>query len=105
MTDRITKEQRSRNMSAIKARGNKSTEMKVVNYFRDHGITGWKRHYKKIFGNPDFVFLNNKVVLFIDGCFWHGCPSHYYTPKTNKKFWSDKIKSNKKRDKNVNKIL
>ncbi|MFA5187952.1 MAG: very short patch repair endonuclease [Patescibacteria group bacterium] len=105
MTDRITKEQRSRNMSAVKAKGNKTTEIKVVKYFKNKGITGWRRHNKKIFGNPDFVFLKDKVVIFIDGCFWHGCPYHYHVPKTNKKFWNAKIKANKKRGKIVNSVL
>ena len=46
----------------------------------------------------DIVFPNQKVCVFIDGCFWHGCPRHFKTPKTHSKWWREKIGDNKKRD-------
>lgn len=55
----------------------------------------------KIFGKPDIIFPGNKIAVFVDGCFWHGCPDHLVKPKTNKKFWNNKIKKNIKRDKDV----
>jgi DNA mismatch endonuclease, patch repair protein len=55
----------------------------------------------KITGKPDLYFSKSKVAVFIDGCFWHGCPRCYARPATNKKYWSDKIKKNMKRDKTV----
>lgn len=47
---------------------------------------------------PDVVFPRAKVAVFVDGCFWHGCPMHAVKPKTNAGFWSEKISSNKARD-------
>jgi len=60
---------------------------------------------KKIFGRPDFANKSKKVALFIDGCFWHGCPDHFKCPKTNPEFWQAKIDRNKERDKEVTKKL
>ncbi len=64
-------------------------------------IKGYRLNAKTT-GKPDLYFPKNKIAVFIDGCFWHGCPRCYTSPATNKKFWSDKIKSNTKRDKTVN---
>lgn len=64
------------------------------------------RHQPKgIFGRPDFANKNRKIALFIDGCFWHGCKDHFKCPKTNSKFWWDKIERNMKRDKEVTERL
>lgn len=46
----------------------------------------------------DIVFRKARVAVFIDGCFWHGCPDHYRQPSTNTEYWSDKVKGNKRRD-------
>lgn len=46
----------------------------------------------------DMVFRPAKVAVFIDGCFWHGCPEHYTAPRTNAGYWSAKIERNKGRD-------
>ncbi len=55
--------------------------------------------HPKMVGKPD-IFVNEKnVVIFLHGCFWHGCKEHYKRPETNKKYWSDKILKNKLRDK------
>ena len=99
MTDVHSKKIRSKNMAAIRGRGNKSTELKIVRLFREKKITGWRRHVKKIPGKPDFIFPKQKIAVFVDGCFWHGCPKCYKKPKTNKKFWKEKIEGNIKRDK------
>lgn len=56
----------------------------------------------KIPGKPDIVFVAPKVVVFIDGCFWHGCPIHGTIPRTNEAFWSEKINKNIARDQRVN---
>ena len=56
-------------------------------------------------GKPDIIFSATRVAVFVDGCFWHGCPKHSVRPKTNRKFWDTKIKANKKRDEIVNKLL
>lgn len=53
----------------------------------------------------DVVFPRVKVAVFVDGCFWHGCPEHYRTPRTNTEYWDDKITGNCRRDANTNSIL
>jgi DNA mismatch endonuclease (patch repair protein) len=52
-------------------------------------------------GTPDIVLPKFKLAIFVDGCFWHGCPNHGTMPKTNTQFWKAKIQRNKKRDKQV----
>ena len=46
----------------------------------------------------DIVFTRRKLAIFVDGCFWHGCPEHGTSPKSNADFWRDKIETNKRRD-------
>ena len=63
----------------------------------------WRRGLRyrlksKIYGKPDAVFVRARVALFVDGCFWHGCPEHSVQPKTNAKFWIEKIARNRTRD-------
>jgi len=89
-------------MAAVKSKGNKTTEIKFVKLLRENKITGWRRHVKK-FGSPDFIFPQLKIVVFIDGCFWHGCKHHCIMPKSRIDYWDNKIERNKKRDKDVNK--
>jgi DNA mismatch endonuclease (patch repair protein) len=93
-------EKRSKNMQAIRAKGNKSTELKMVKLFRENKITGWRRHLP-LPGKPDFTFRKEKLALFVDGCFWHRCPKCYREPKTNAEFWKNKIENNVKRDRRV----
>jgi len=54
---------------------------------------------------PDFVFMKRRVVVFLDSCFWHVCPYHHNIPKSNKKYWLKKLKRNRERDHEVNRIL
>ncbi|MCK2158632.1 very short patch repair endonuclease [Exiguobacterium sp. 17-1] len=69
----------------------------------------WKRglRYRKnvsiLFGTPDIAFPNLKFVIFIDSCFWHGCPKHFKLPKKNSLFWEKKIERNIERDLEVTK--
>ena len=102
--DVFTKEKRSEVMSKIRGKGNKATEQALVKLFRAHGITGWRRHYP-INGKPDFAFPKHKLAVFVDGCFWHGCPKHATQPKGNRRFWADKLEANKSRDRKVNREL
>ena len=91
-------------MSRVHGRGNKDTELALVKMFRQHGITGWRRH-QSIFGRPDFIFRRRKVAVYVDGCFWHGCPKCHRRPKSNRKFWDAKITQNRKRDRKVSRKL
>ncbi|MDO8263172.1 MAG: very short patch repair endonuclease [Gallionella sp.] len=99
-----SKQKRSEVMSLIRSRGNKETELRLIAIFREHGITGWRRN-QALFGKPDFTFRRERVVVFVDGCFWHGCPKCYKRPKSNRKFWDTKIAANRKRDRHVNREL
>ncbi|HEX5398781.1 MAG TPA: very short patch repair endonuclease [Verrucomicrobiae bacterium] len=54
---------------------------------------------------PDFVFLKVRLAVFVDGCFWHGCPKHATQPKNNRAFWRRKLAGNKQRDRIVNRTL
>ena len=87
-------------MSKICGKGNATTEIAVLNEFRNEGIKGWRRHVKQVPGTPDFVFKENKIAVFLDGCFWHGCGicKSGKIPTNNREFWLKKIKGNQKRD-------
>lgn len=87
-------------MSAIRSRGNRGTELRLAELFRAHGITGWRRQLP-LPGRPDFAFPKRKVAVFTDGCFWHGCPTCYQRPQSNKKFWDAKVVRNRARDREV----
>jgi len=104
MADVWTKERRSQVMSLVRGYGNKETELVLVKFFRRNKIKGWRRH-ASLFGKPDFVFQNVQLAVFVDGCFWHGCPKHKRTPKSNSEFWIHKFSINKKRDIIVNRTL
>jgi DNA mismatch endonuclease (patch repair protein) len=54
---------------------------------------------------PDFVFPKLKLAVFVDGCFWHGCPRHFIQPRGNAAFWRKKIAANQARDRLVNRML
>jgi len=84
-------------MSRIRGRGNRATELALIAIFRRHRIIGWRRH-RPLFGNPDFVFQTAGLIIFVDGCFWHGCPQHGTQPTSNQDFWKRKLKKNKARD-------
>src|ERR1035437_2072733 len=97
MPDVFTKAKRSEVMSRIRGHGNKDTELALIRVFRRHGITGWRRR-RPVFGKPDFVFQKQRVAVFVDGCFWHGCPKHATKPRNNAAFWKSKFNRNKARD-------
>src|SRR5690349_16360382 len=100
MPDVFTKAKRSRCMSSIRSSGNKDTELKLIVIFRESGIKGWRRN-QGLHGKPDFVFRKERVALFVDGCFWHGCPRHGRTPGSNEDYWGPKLARNKLRDARV----
>ncbi len=97
MADSFSNRTRSRIMSAIRKRGNKSTELRLAEIFRAHRIIGWRRHCA-VFGHPDFVFQRLKIAVFVDGCFWHGCRWHFRPPRSNRSYWNPKLARNRKRD-------
>lgn len=104
MSDIFTERKRSRLMALVRGTRNKSTELRLIRIFRATNIKGWRRG-SKLPGKPDFVFSKLKVAVFVDGCFWHGCPKHATWPKTRAAFWLAKITGNKARDRKVNRLL
>ncbi len=104
MADIWTKAKRSEVMGRIRGRGNRTTEVRLAAIFRAHGITGWRRQYP-LPGRPDFAFPARRLAVFVDGCFWNGCPRHGTSPKGNARFWREKIARNRERDREVNREL
>ncbi len=95
---------RSELMSRIRSSGNKATELRLIEIMKAEGIKGWRRK-QKVFGKPDFVFWAQRVAVFVDGCFWHGCPSCFRSPQKNTEFWLAKFERNRTRDRLVKKYL
>jgi DNA mismatch endonuclease, patch repair protein len=104
MADVFDKAKRSEVMSRIRARGNKDTELALLKLFRREHIIGWRRG-QLILGKPDFVFRRARLAVFVDGCFWHGCPKHCKFPASNAAFWKRKLQANKNRDREVTGLL
>lgn len=105
MSDVFTKRKRSEIMSLVHSKGNRTTEWRIRSRLVSAGISGWNLNYAELFGKPDFVFKEARVVAFIDGCFWHGCKLCRNIPSSNYDFWLQKIERNKSRDRLVNKRL
>jgi len=104
MADSFNIDKRSSIMRSVKSKGNKSTEIGMIDYFKKNKITGWRRNYN-LPGKPDFIFPKKKIALFADGCFWHGHDCRGLTPKSNKEYWTKKINRNKERDEEITKKL
>lgn len=104
MSDVFSKEKRSEVMKAVKSKNTKTTELKMIQIFKELKISGWRRTYPLI-GKPDFVFPKKRVAVFVDGCFWHGHDCRNVTPKDNSDFWSKKRVYNKAHDQEVNNLL
>ena len=104
MTDVLSRKQRSQVMAAVRSKGNRATELKLISILRSNGIIGWRRN-QRLLGKPDFVFRKERLVVFVDGCFWHGCPRHGELPATNRRYWRRKLSRNKVRDRQVVTVL
>ncbi|MGO9240703.1 MAG: very short patch repair endonuclease [Bryobacteraceae bacterium] len=103
--DWLAPDQRSRNMAAIRSHGNRSTEKAIRFRMIRAGVCGFKLCASNLPGKPDFVFENARLVVFLDGCYWHGCPSCYRAPTSNTGYWSQKFARNKARDRKVGQLL
>lgn len=99
LMDIWNKEKRSECMSRIRSKNTKP-ELALRKALFARGFR-YRVNDKKLPGKPDIVLPKYKTVIFIHGCFWHGHAGckYAYTPKTNTKFWIDKIISNAERDK------
>lgn len=140
MPDVFTKRKRSAVMAQIRSRGNRDTELALAKLLRAHGITGWRRQVRVRLAaashgprtqpghvQADFVFPKQRVAIFVDGCFWHGCPKHSSptrwlkkstmplvpggsptarrSRRTGEAFWRQKLAANRARDRFVNRQL
>jgi len=100
MADIFSKETRSHIMSKIRSKKTKP-ELAMKEALRGT----YMRYQPNMHGNPDFANKSKKVAVFIDGCFWHGCPKCYKEPQSRKEYWVPKIKRNKERDKRYTREL
>jgi DNA mismatch endonuclease (patch repair protein) len=90
MVDRISKEKRSKIMAAIRSKNTKP-ELELRKALWSKGL-----RYRIYYGKEkiDIAFPSKKLAIFVDGCFWHGCPLHSHIPKSNKSYWQPKLKKN-----------
>ena len=94
MSDNLKPEDRRKTMQAVKGKGTK-LEKRLWAMLAGMGVKGWQKNAHNITGKPDVVFAFQRVAVFIDGCFWHGCPHCRRTlPKTNREYWERKISRN-----------
>jgi DNA mismatch endonuclease, patch repair protein len=126
MTDTMSVERRSALMGRIRGAGNESTEVALAKILRHAGLSGWRRqqhigwalsslsprlrasqqmHRFRATVAPDFVFRQQRIALFVDGCFWHSYPKHRTMPSSNVDFWQLKFSRNHARDRFVNVVL
>ena len=97
--DRLTQEQRHRNMAAIRGKDTKP-EILVRKFLFSRGFR-YRLNHPRLPGHPDLVLRKYRTVIFVNGCFWHGHENckYFRLPKTNIDFWQKKIERNKERDK------
>ena len=118
MVDVLSPAERSARMRRVTPHGNRTTELAICRVLREARISGWRRHVAVYLGNaaslaggvrrysrPDFVFRRSRVVVFVDGCFWHSCPRHRTMPVGNHKYWAAKLEGNRRRDRRVTRAL
>ncbi|MET9481896.1 very short patch repair endonuclease [Streptomyces sp. NPDC006638] len=97
---------RRRNMQAIRSRDTKPEQL-IRRLVHANGLR-YRVAARPLPGlrrTADLVFRPKKVAVFIDGCYWHGCPEHYVSPKTNSSYWSDKVAGNMARDRDTDQRL
>lgn len=104
--DNMSRKQRRKTMRRIKSKNTKPEKI-VRGILRDLGHPGYRLHRRDLPGTPDIVYISKKLIIFVNGCFWHKCRKcgRFRIPKTRKKFWRDKIEGNVKRDKKNRKLL
>jgi DNA (cytosine-5)-methyltransferase 1 len=96
-----TPQLRSRIMRAVKS-SNTSVEKILRKALCSVGLRGYRLHDARVPGTPDVVFRRQRVAVFVDGCFWHGCPKCYREPQSKKEYWRMKVRRNIERDNTVN---
>jgi len=90
-------------MSKIRS-ANTSPEKILRKALCHSGLRGYRLKCR-LCGHPDITYTKRRVAIFVDGCFWHGCPSCYRKPKSNENYWTKKLQRNIERDGRVNDTL
>ncbi|MDQ1910536.1 very short patch repair endonuclease [Paenibacillus sp. GD4] len=98
--DNLTPEDRRKNMQNIRSTGTKLEE-RISKALWKRGVR-FRKNVKSLPGKPDLSIKKYKLVVFLDSCFFHGCPEHYTVPKTNADYWVPKIDRNRRRDQEIN---
>lgn len=84
-------------MSTVRSK-NTRLEEKMIAILEEAGLSGFTRYASGLPGTPDVAFNEQRVAVFLDSCFWHGCPKHLRRPSSNTEYWQSKIDRNIKRD-------
>lgn len=101
--DSVSQAKRSDIMRLVKSKDSK-IEKTLRAALKDAGHK-FRKNVATLPGKPDIAFPHEKLAVFVDSCFWHGCKTHCRTPSTNRAYWIKKIESNKKRDRLVTREL
>lgn len=101
--DQFTKEKRSEIMRSVRTQDT-APEIRLRRALWRAGLR-YRTRTRIENAKPDVAFLRKRVLVFVDGCFWHGCPLHYTKPAENAAFWSAKIEKNRARDARNNQNL
>lgn len=92
-------------MAAVRGKNTRSTERRLRAKLVAAGIRAWRYQATNLPGKPDFVFPRKLIAVFVDGCFWHGCPKCYRRPSSRRCYWDAKLAANKARDRRVTRTL
>lgn len=98
MSDNLKPSDRQKAMRAVKSKDTKP-ERRLFSMLAGMKVSGWRKHAAEVIGKPDVVFDDCRIAIFLDGCFWHGCPvcKRPLKPQTNQVYWERKIQRNKER--------
>lgn len=99
MADNLSKQHRKKTMQAVKSSSTR-LEKYVTKKLWGRGLR-FNKNVAALVGKPDIAIKKYRMVIFLDSCFWHGCPYHSEIPKTNRSFWKEKISRNRANDKKV----
>lgn len=102
--DNVSPEVRSRTMRAVHAR-NTAPEVRLRRGLFGQGLRGYRVTPCAVPGHPDIAYTKARLAIFVDGCYWHGCPSHCRRPSSNAEYWNAKIDRNMARDKRMSTTL
>jgi DNA mismatch endonuclease (patch repair protein) len=97
VADTFTQAERSEIMRRVKGRDT-TPELTLRRLLWAVGVRGYRLNRKDLPGRPDLVISRERIAIFVDGCFWHGCPRCYRRPSSNRSYWDLKVDRNMRRD-------